>query len=114
MQPISFFFRAAARYPNATAVIAPDRQLTFAQLGGQVTQLAAYLAAEDPRPQTRVCVGCGNSIEHLIAILAVIAAGKTWVALNPRNGDPELQRIVEFTKPAALLLDRATVASSGA
>ena len=107
MQPISFFFRAAARYPNATAVIAPDRQLTFAQLGGQVTQLAAYLAAEDPRPQTRVCVGCGNSIEHLIAILAVIAAGKTWVALNPRNGDPELQRIVEFTKPAALLLDRA-------
>ena len=71
MQPISFFFRAAARYPNATAVIAPDRQLTFAQLGGQVTQLAAYLAAEDPRPQTSVCVGCGNSIEHLIAILAV-------------------------------------------
>jgi len=107
MQPISFFFRAAARYPNETAVIAPDRQLTFTQLAAQVAQLAAYLAAEDPRPQTRVCVGCGNSIEHLIAILAVIAAGKTWVALNPRNGDPELQRIVEFTKPAALLLDRA-------
>ena len=110
MQPISFFFRAAARYPNETAVIAPDRQLTFAQLAAQVMQLAAYLAAEDPRPQTRVCVGCGNSIEHLIAILAVIAAGKTWVALNPRNGDPELQRIVEFTKPAALLLDRAMAA----
>ncbi len=110
MQPISFFFRAAARYPNETAVIAPDRQLTFAQLAAQVMQLAAYLVAEDPRPQTRVCVGCGNSIEHLIAILAVIAAGKTWVALNPRNGDPELQRIVEFTKPAALLLDRAMAA----
>ncbi len=110
MQPISFFFRAAARHPNETAVIAPDRQLTFAQLAAQVRQLAAYLAAEDPRPQTRVCVGCGNSIEHLIAILAVIAAGKTWVALNPRNGDPELQRIVAFTKPAALLLDRAMAA----
>src|SRR5271166_715234 len=107
MLPINFFFRAAARYPNETAVIAPDRQLTFARLAVQVMQLAAYLAAEDPRPQTRVCVGCGNSIEHLIAILGVIAAGKTWVALNPRNGDPELERIVAFTKPAALLLDEA-------
>ena len=57
-----------------------------------------------------MCVGCRNSIEHLIAILAVIAAGKTWVALNPRNGDPELQRIVEFTEPAALLLDEAMAA----
>ena len=34
----------------------------------------------------------------------------TWVALNPRNGDPELQRIVEFTEPAAMLLDEAMAA----
>ena len=107
MQPIEFLFRAAARTPDAIAVIAPDRQLTFATLAAETMRLAAYLKAQDPTPQTRVCVGCKNSVEHLIAILAVIAAGKTWVALNPRNGDPELRRIVEFTKPAALLLDEA-------
>ena len=107
MQPIEFFFRAAARTPEATAVIAPGRRLTFAMLAVETMRLAAYLKAQDPTPQARVCVGCSNSVEHLIAILAVIAAGKTWVALNPRNGDPELQRIVEFTKPAALLLDEA-------
>ena len=102
MQPIEFFFRAAQRTPNEIAVIAPDRRVTFAELAAEVMRVAAYLQAEDPRPQTRVCVGCRNSVEHLIAILAVIAAGKTWVALNPRNGDPELQRIVEFTEPSAL------------
>jgi fatty-acyl-CoA synthase len=107
MQPIEFFFRAAARTPDAIAVIAPGRRLTFATLAAETTRLAAYLKAQDPTPQARVCVGCKNSVEHLIAILALIAAGKTWVALNPRNGDPELQRIVEFTKPAALLLDEA-------
>jgi fatty-acyl-CoA synthase len=105
MQPIEFLFRAAARTPDATAVIAPGRRLTFAALAAETMRLAAYLRAQDPTPQTRVCVGCNNSVEHLIAILAVIAAGKTWVALNPRNGDPELRRIVEFTRPAALLLD---------
>jgi acyl-CoA synthetase (AMP-forming)/AMP-acid ligase II len=107
MQPIEFFFRAAARTPDAVAVITPNRRLTFAELATETMRTAAYLKAQDPTPQARVCVGCKNSVEHLIAILAVVAAGKTWVALNPRNGDPELQRIVEFTKPAALLLDQA-------
>lgn len=110
MLPIEFFFRAAQRTPGEVAVITPDRRVTFAELAADVTRVAAYLQAHDPRPQTRVCVGCRNSVEHLIAILAVIAAGKTWVALNPRNGDPELQRIVEFTEPTALLIDEAMAA----
>jgi fatty-acyl-CoA synthase len=105
MQPIEFLFRAAARTANAVAVIAPDRRVTFAELSAETMQIAAFLKAQDPTPHARVCVGCKNSVEHLIAILAVIAAGKTWVPLNPRNGDPELQRIVEFIKPAAMLLD---------
>ena len=107
MQPIEFFFRAAARTPHDVAVIAPERTVTFSDLATQVMSLAAFLKVEDPRPQARVCVGCRNSIEHLVAILAVIAAGKTWVALNPRNGDPELQRIVEYISPSAMLLDEA-------
>jgi fatty-acyl-CoA synthase len=107
MQPIEFFFRAARRTPDAVAAIASDRSVTFAELAAEVMRVAAFLSAQDPRPQTRVCVGCKNSIEHLIAILAVIAAGKTWVALNPRNGDPELKRIVEFTRPSAMLVDEA-------
>jgi fatty-acyl-CoA synthase len=107
MQPIEFFFRAAPRTLASVAVVGLGRRLTFATLAAETMRLAAYLKAQDPTPQARVCVGCKNSVEHLIAILAVIAAGKTWVALNPRNGDPELQRIVEFTKPAALLLDEA-------
>lgn len=107
MHPIEFFFRAAARTPNDVAVIAPDRRMTFAELATEVMNVAAYLKAEDPRPQARVCVGCGNSVEHLVAILAVVAAGKVWVALNPRNGEPELRRIVEFIQPSAMLVDEA-------
>lgn len=113
MQPIAFFFRAAQRTPNAIAVIAPGRRVSFAELAAEVVRVAAFLKAEDPRPQTRVCVGCSNSVEHLIAILAVIAAGKVWVALNPRNGDPELQRIVEYVDPSAMLVDEAMAARLG-
>ncbi|MGN5478404.1 AMP-binding protein [Cupriavidus basilensis] len=40
-----------------------------------------------------------------MAILAILAAGKVWVPLNPRNGDPELRRIVEFVEPSLVLAD---------
>ena len=48
MQPIEFFFRAAARMPNEIAVYAPDRRLTFGDLASQVMSLAAYLKAVPP------------------------------------------------------------------
>jgi acyl-CoA synthetase (AMP-forming)/AMP-acid ligase II len=114
MRPIEGLFRAAARAPNEIAVIAANRRVTFAELAAETMRLAAFLKARDLTPQARVCVGCRNSVEHLIAMLAVIAAGKTWVALNPRNGDPELRRIVEFTEPAAMLVEEDMAGRIGA
>ena len=57
-----------------------------------------------------VCVGGANSVEHLVAILAVLAAGDVWVPLNPRNGDLELARIVEFVATPLVLADAALAA----
>ena len=52
-----------------------------------------------------VCVGAANTVDHLISILAVMAAGKVWVPLNPRSGDPDLQRQIAFVRPALVLAD---------
>ena len=66
---------------------------------------AAALSAIDPIPGSRVCVGAANTVDHLLTILAILAAGKVWVPLNPRNGDPELRRIVDFVEPSVVLAD---------
>lgn len=107
MYPVDFLWRAAHRHPNRIAVVSPSGNLTFSALAAQVLARAAALTRLDPLPRSRVCVGAANSVEHLLAILAILAAGKVWVPLNPRNGDPELRRIVDFVGPTLVLADAA-------
>ena len=105
MYPIDFFWRAAERWPDRTAIDAPDGSLSFAALAGQVSALAAGLLALDPAPQTRVGICAGNSREHLVALLAVLACGKVWVPLNPRSTRPEIRRILDATEPSVLVVE---------
>ena len=88
MYPIDFLWRAAERHPNRIAIFSPAGDWSFRELAGEVLSRAAALSAIDPIPGSRICVGAVNTVDHLIAILAILAAGKVWVPLNPRNGDP--------------------------
>ncbi|SCU99705.1 putative AMP-dependent synthetase/ligase [Cupriavidus necator] len=105
MYPIDFLWRAAHRHPGRVAIIGPAGELSFRALADMVLQRAAALTAIDPAPRSRVCVGAANTVDHLVAILAILAAGKVWIPLNPRNGDPELHRIVDFVEPSLVLAD---------
>jgi fatty-acyl-CoA synthase len=106
MYPIDFLWRAAERHPNRIAIFSPAGDWRFRELAGEVLSRAAALSAIDPIPGSRICVGAVNTVDHLIAILAILAAGKVWVPLNPRNGDPELRRIVDFVEPSVVLADQ--------
>ena len=105
MFPIDYFWRAAQRYPARTAVVCPEGEISFSELSDRIQHCAAALLALDPVQGSRVGIGAANSVDHLVAILAVLAAGKVWVPVNPRNGDPDLRRIVEFASPSLVVLD---------
>jgi len=105
MQPIDHFCRAVRRWPDRIAVIDGERTFTFTEISGRAMALAATLQDLDPAPQSRVAICAYNTVEHLLAWLAVMASGKTWVALNPRNGNDELNRIMEVVKPTIAVID---------
>ena len=111
MYPIDNLYRGWRRGPDAIAVTDGARGLTYAMLVERVEALAAALQARFPAPQARAVpqsrIGiCGyNSIEHVTAMLAVYAAGHTWVALNPRNGKPELDAIIGSTRLDLIVAD---------
>src|ERR1700722_866933 len=105
MYPIDFFWRAVGRYPDRPAVISDAGTLDFAALGRRVALRAAGLRALDPHIGSFVCLGAPNSVDHLILILAILAADKVWVPLNPLNGTPELLRIIEFVDPSLIVVD---------
>ena len=106
MTPIEFLYRGARRDPHAVAVAFHGETLTYRQLVRQVDALAHALCAIDPTPQSRVGI-CGfNTPEHLVALLATLAAGKSWVALNPMNGKAELDSFIAATHPSIIVADQ--------
>ena len=105
MYPIEYFWRAAYRFSDRTAVIGPGGALTFNELARTVLDRAGAISALDPAISSMVCVGAANTVDHLISILAVMTAGKVWVPLNPRSGDPDLRRQIAFVRPALVLAD---------
>jgi fatty-acyl-CoA synthase len=107
MYPIDFFWRAARRWPERIAIDAPDERIPYAELARRVRALAAALLAADPQEQSRVALCAHNSADHIVALLAVLASGKTWVPLNPKSTAPEIRRIVDATEPSILVLDEA-------
>ena len=105
MYPIDFFWRATQRWPERTAIDAPEGAITYAALAAQVRPVSQALLALDPAPGSRVGICAHNSAAHIAMLLAVLACGKVWVPLNPKSTRPEIRRIIDVTEPSILVLD---------
>ncbi len=88
MYPIDHLWRSAAMFPENPAVLGPGHFLTYRQLARAVLHQAEKISSLVANDQRIICLGAASSIQHLIQLLGVLAAGKTWVPLNPRNGTP--------------------------
>ena len=109
MTPIDFFFRAARRYPERIALDAPDRQRSYRELAHDVNAFATALQAIDPEPGSRVVLIASNTIEHVTALLAILAAGKIWVPIGYRTAAPEVARLLDAVSPTIVLIDAVGV-----
>ena len=105
MQPVDLIYRAAARHPEAQALRAPGLSLSYRELMSRVDALAVGLQNIDPEPQTRVGICAYNTVEHLISLLAVMAADKIWVPLNPLDASRDLETKLATAKPSLLIVD---------
>ena len=65
-----------------TALIARERQLSYAELAAQVGAARAHLTACGVAPGDRVALISKNSAEFVMAYLAVVSLGATIVPIN--------------------------------
>jgi acyl-CoA synthetase (AMP-forming)/AMP-acid ligase II len=105
MYPIDLFWKSALRHGDRPAVITGGDSIDYNELSRIIQSRAGRLLSVDPLLGSHVALGAANTPDHLIALLAIFAAGKVWIPLNPRNGTPELQRIIEFSAPGMVLAD---------
>ncbi len=106
MQPIDWLYRSARLNPGAIAVEAPGVELSYSELVERVDALAAALQRLDSAPQSRVGVCGHNTLEHLLSILAIMAAGKVWVPLNPLDSEADLKAKIALSRPGLIVADR--------
>ncbi len=105
MLPVDHFLRIAALHPNSVALVDGPLSMSYGELAARANALGAALQAIDANPQSRVGICAYNTLQHLIALLATYVAGKIWIPLNPRNGTPELTRIIAATRPTIIFAD---------
>jgi fatty-acyl-CoA synthase len=113
MYPVDFFYRYARLHPGEIAIESPSEHVSYGELAARVDALAHAFQQFDPAPQSRVGICAYNSVDHIVALLAVLAAGKTWVPLNPRNSASELNRILDVTTPSIVVSDNKFLETLG-
>jgi non-ribosomal peptide synthetase component F len=101
------FEQAASHYPNHTALTDNGRSWTYAELNTQANRIAHAI-----RKQTQPDVGCvpyllGHSAEMVIATLAVLKAGKTYLAIHPGMPASGQAAILRDAAPELILTSSA-------
>ncbi|RYJ05422.1 MAG: long-chain fatty acid--CoA ligase, partial [Actinomycetales bacterium] len=78
----SFLETSAQQYPDRTAIVFGDTELTFPQVNGAANQVANLLVSRGIQPGDKVALSCPNLPYFTIAYYGILKAGATVVPLN--------------------------------
>ncbi|WP_067697676.1 AMP-binding protein [Actinoplanes awajinensis] len=84
---------AAARRPDAAALIAGDTVLTWADLDAKVTVAARFVAARTA-PGDRVASVLGNTVDFVVTWFGTLRAGRVAVPINPGYTADEVRHAI--------------------
>jgi non-ribosomal peptide synthetase component F/thioesterase domain-containing protein/acyl carrier protein len=99
---IAHFERIARRHPNRIAVTDSDASLSFSQLWDGLSGLAEKIGVQT-KPGDLVGIALPACSLFPLAILACLAAGRPFVALDPRYPINWLAQVLDDARPALII-----------
>ena len=93
--------------PDAIALIHGERRLSYRALNEQANRLAHYLRLEGVGPCCPVALCLERGPELIVAMLAVLKAGGTYVPLDPDHPAARLNYVLDDTGAALLLTQQS-------
>ena len=99
------------RSPDAIAVLAGDRSLTYRELNTRANQLAHHLRALGARPESLIGLSVERSIWMPIGMLGILKSGAAYVPMDPHYPPDRLAFMLEDAG-ASLLVTQAGVAAA--
>src|SRR3984957_13367914 len=97
--------RAAARFPNRTAVTDGERRVTFTELERDANRFANYLVGRGLKPGEKISTICNNSVEFVKALFGIHRAGLVWVPVNTMLGPVDMNYILDHAEVRFALID---------
>ncbi|MBE8597849.1 non-ribosomal peptide synthetase [Xenorhabdus sp. BG5] len=97
------FEQQAESGPDAIALVYQDTQLSYAELNQRANQLAHRLIAFGLRPDDRVALCVGRSLDMIIGMLGILKAGAGYVPFDPEYPAERLAYQLSDSTPKLLL-----------
>jgi amino acid adenylation domain-containing protein/non-ribosomal peptide synthase protein (TIGR01720 family) len=97
------FAASAARSPEAVAVSCGDQSWTYRRIDEVSNRLAHLLAVHGAAAGQRVALLLPRSAEAVVAILAVLKTGATYVAIDPAVPEARMQFVLDDAAPVAAI-----------
>jgi acyl-CoA synthetase (AMP-forming)/AMP-acid ligase II len=107
MSTLDFLQNLLEHHSDDIALEADDTAVSYSELVTAANALAVALQNKDPMPGSRVVVCAANSLEYLITVLAVQAAGKLLVPVSITESPETIFKVLIHTAPTAVILDDA-------
>jgi len=102
---LDYLKNIAKEHGSAIALHENDVQVSYEELAVAVNALAVALHMKDPTPASRVALCAVNSLEYLVSVLAIQAADKVVVPLDPQADLEILHSLLEASLPSTLIVD---------
>jgi acyl-CoA synthetase (AMP-forming)/AMP-acid ligase II len=100
------FEHAVDAAPDNLAVKVGDRAVTYAELETESNKLAHFLLSRGVNPGDHVGVYAKNSVEHVVAVLAIVKIRAVSINVNYRYVEGELNYLFDNADIVALIHER--------
>jgi amino acid adenylation domain-containing protein len=104
------FEAAAARSPDALALVCAGESLSYGELASRVHRLARHLRSLGVGPEVHVGLLLERGVEAIVSLLAVLEAGGAYVPLDPSHPRERLAFVCRDAS-LSLVLTRSSLAS---
>jgi amino acid adenylation domain-containing protein len=84
------FQEQARRTPERLAVVYENERITYAELDMQANRLAHFLQRQGAQPDQPIALLSEKSVGMVVALLAILKAGSSYVPLNPEHSTGRL------------------------
>ncbi|WP_308197037.1 amino acid adenylation domain-containing protein, partial [Rhodococcus sp. CH91] len=89
--------------PEAPAVVFDGGEFTYGEFASRVNRLARYLISVGVGPESRVVVAMRRSVDLVVAVHAVLAAGGAYVPVDPDHPAERTAHVLASSDPVLVL-----------